>query len=161
ADRRSRRLAPRPRRRLTANPRRAPARRANIARMGERDTVRSEPGAAGAGATAALDEDFAARYQRLDLIGQGGMGEVHLCRDDRIGRDVAMKVVRALGPSGPPDQEHRFLREARVQGQLEHPAIVPVYDLGRDPEGTPLFTMKRVNGGTLEAIVDTLARKGA
>ena len=54
------------------------------------------------------------------------------------------------------DLKARFLREACVQGQLEHPAIVPVYDLGRDPDGTLYFTMKRVRGSTFEEIVDAL-----
>ena len=58
------------------------------------------------------------------------MGEVLLCKDLRIGREVALKVIRAEHGARP-DLRKRFLREARVQGQLEHPAIVPVYDLGR------------------------------
>jgi serine/threonine-protein kinase len=50
----------------------------------------------------------------------------------------------------------RFMREARVQGQLEHPAIVPVHDLARDPRGAAYFTMKRVRGATLQHVVDAL-----
>lgn len=84
------------------------------------------------------------------------MGEVFLCRDHRIGREVAMKVVRRSGRASP-DLQARFLREARVQGQLEHPAIVPVYDVGSDPEGRSFFTMKRVRGETLETIIGRLA----
>jgi serine/threonine protein kinase len=108
-----------------------------------------------------LDEQFDERYRRLAVLGQGGMGEVLLSRDARIGREVAMKIVRPRpGGGGTPDQlqhQQRFLREARVQGQLEHPAIVPVYDLARDGDGTPYFTMKRVNGRTLEEVLDALA----
>jgi eukaryotic-like serine/threonine-protein kinase len=119
-----------------------------------RDTLQDEglPG----GGDKLGDDGFINRYARLSTLGQGGMGEVRLCRDGRIGREVAMKIVRT-GNGAPPDQEARFLREARVQGRLEHPAVVPVYDLGRDPGGTPFFTMKRVNGHTLEEIVDGLA----
>jgi serine/threonine-protein kinase len=116
------------------------------------------------GPDSALDEGFAQRYQALATIGRGGMGEVRLCRDERIGRDVAMKVVRASGGGSgtpPPEQQRRFLREARIQGQLEHPAIVPVYDLGRDLAGAPFFTMKRVNGKTLEQVLDRLAEGDA
>ncbi|HRI65209.1 MAG TPA: serine/threonine-protein kinase [Polyangium sp.] len=58
-----------------------------------------------------------------------------------------------------PTARARFLREARVQGQLEHPSIVPVYDLDLDSEGRPYFTMKRVRGDTLERILDHLRRK--
>ena len=93
-----------------------------------------------------------ARYYNKKLLGAGGMGEVHLCRDTRIGREIALKQVRPVALTRP-NAVARFLREARVQGQLEHPAIVPVYDLGKNAEGTPFFTMKRVKGLTLEEII--------
>jgi serine/threonine-protein kinase len=98
------------------------------------------------------------RYAELGVLGEGGMGKVHLCRDGRIGREVAMKVIL------PDLQAHastraRFVREASVQGQLEHPSIVPVHDLGVTPEGATFFTMKRVRGQTLEAVLDELANE--
>jgi serine/threonine-protein kinase len=89
------------------------------------------------------------------MLGQGGMGEVRVCRDRRIGREVALKVVHEKYAARL-DMKERFLREARVQGQLEHPSIVPVYDLARGPDGAPYFTMKRVRGHTLEKIIDAL-----
>jgi serine/threonine-protein kinase len=101
------------------------------------------------------DGGFAGRYERGAVLGEGGMGEVWLCRDRRIGRDVAMKVVlpelrdRA-------DVRGRFEREVRVQGQLEHPSVVPVYDLGVTSEGDSYFTMKRLRGKTLAAVLDVL-----
>jgi hypothetical protein len=101
------------------------------------------------------DPTFAGRYALGAGIGEGGMGEVRQCGDRRIGRDVAMKTVRA-GHGSRSDLVARFLREACVQGQLEHPAIVPVYDLGRDPDGRLYFTMKRIHGVTFEHIVDSL-----
>jgi serine/threonine-protein kinase len=72
---------------------------------------------------------------------------VVVAHDRRIGRDVAVK--RLL--SGAPTEADlgRFLREARIQARLEHPAIVPVYELARDEAGRPFFTMKRVVGVTL------------
>ncbi len=101
------------------------------------------------------DASFSARYLTGEQLGEGGMGVVSACADRRIGREVAMKIVRpGDGSSG--DLKARFLREACVQGQLEHPAIVPVYDLGRDPQGTLYFTMKRVRGATFEQIIDAL-----
>jgi serine/threonine-protein kinase len=101
------------------------------------------------------DDGFASRYETSDVLGQGGMGEVRACQDRRIGREVALKVVhRKFGSRG--DMKERFLREARVQGQLEHPAVVPVYDLARGPDGEPYFTMKRVRGVTLEKIIELL-----
>ena len=93
-----------------------------------------------------------ARYQDQGRLGRGGMGEVRLCRDVRIGRDVALKVIRDERAS----QERaraRFSREVWVQGQLEHPAVVPVYDLDATPQGWPYFTMRRVGGRTLTDII--------
>ena len=101
-------------------------------------------------------EDFETRYAQLGVIGGGGMGEVRLYKDLRVGRDIAMKVIRPEKASRP-DNARRFVREARVQGQLEHPAIVPVYDLGRGPDGAAFFTMKRVHGETLARAIDGLA----
>jgi eukaryotic-like serine/threonine-protein kinase len=102
---------------------------------------------------APLDEDgFDERYAHRAVLGVGGMGEVRLCKDLRIGREVAMKVVRPFAASHS-EMRARFEREARVQGQLEHPAIVPVYDLGIGPNGAAYFTMKRIRGRTLEEII--------
>ncbi|MEO8797922.1 MAG: serine/threonine-protein kinase [Polyangiaceae bacterium] len=98
-------------------------------------------------------QEFEDRYQSRTKLGEGGMGEVRLCRDGRIGRDVAMKVIRTdRHPSS--EMRARFLREVRVQGQLEHPSIVPVYDLGTGKDGETYFTMKRVRGQNLADILD-------
>jgi eukaryotic-like serine/threonine-protein kinase len=86
-------------------------------------------------------------YQLGELIGRGGMGEVVAAQDQRIGREVAVKRIRNAKPSE--DAVARFLREARIQARLDHPAIVPVYELGTDEAGLPYFTMKRLAGVTL------------
>jgi serine/threonine-protein kinase len=86
------------------------------------------------------------------LLGKGGMGEVWLARDVRIDRDIAIKLMRG-GGSSDPDAVARFLREARVQGRLEHPSVVPVHDLGGD-EKSPFFAMKRLTGTTLAAVIE-------
>ncbi len=101
------------------------------------------------------ERGFASRYVAQDLLGTGGMGEVRLHRDARIGRGVAMKMIRADKDAGP-NVQARFLREARVQGQLEHPSIVPVYDVGVGPDGVLYFTMKRVHGLTFADIFTRL-----
>ena len=112
------------------------------------DTVAgSEPRATGPGAAA----PELAGYQLGELIGRGGMGEVMLARDRRIGRDVAIKRMRAAAPS--PELVDRFLREAKIQARLDHPAIAPVHELGYDALGRPFFTMKRVAGTTLAALM--------
>ncbi|MDP1829024.1 MAG: serine/threonine-protein kinase [Archangium sp.] len=93
----------------------------------------------------------AARLDIQDLLGKGGMGEVWRCRDAHLGRELALKTSTATDP----ESQLRFVREARVQGQLEHPGIVPVHELGvRD--GQPYFTMKRVRGVTLSEVVRRL-----
>jgi hypothetical protein len=90
------------------------------------------------------------RYETLSVLGRGGMGEVRLCRDRRIGRDVAIKTAHdGLGA----DAEERFAREALVQARLEHPAFVPVYDVLVDERGVKSFAMKRVRGRTLREII--------
>jgi serine/threonine-protein kinase len=86
-------------------------------------------------------------YELGATIGRGGMGEVVAAHDRRIGREVAVKRIRAKALT--PDVVARFLREARIQARLDHPAIVPVYELGCDAEGRPYFTMKRLAGQTL------------
>lgn len=83
--------------------------------------------------------------ERGEVIGRGGMGEVRVARDARLGRQLALKTSSTQQA----DAVARFVREARVQGQLEHPGIVPVHELGVDEAGRPFFTMKRVRGTTL------------
>jgi len=82
-------------------------------------------------------------------IGIGGMGEVLLARDPVFDRDVAIKRLRS--PNPPEATVRRFLREAKIQARLDHPAIVPVHTLGHDTQGQPYFTMKRLKGTTLAA----------
>jgi serine/threonine-protein kinase len=88
-------------------------------------------------------------YAFGEVIGQGGIGEVRAAHDLRIGRDVAIKRLRSNNPA--PDEVNRFLREARIQARLDHPAIPPVHELGAGPDGKPFFTMKRLAGQTLSA----------
>jgi len=90
------------------------------------------------------------RYALGQQLGAGGMGEVLLARDDQIGRDVAIKRMRVAAT---PVAVTRFLREAKIQGRLEHPSIVPVHELASDAAGRPFFVMKRLSGTTLAAIL--------
>lgn len=89
------------------------------------------------------------RYQIKSIIGRGGMSTVYLAHDPRFGRDVALKVL----PHELVNNEQaykRFQREARTIAQLEHPAIVPVYDFGED-HGQPYLAMRYMSGGSLAA----------
>jgi eukaryotic-like serine/threonine-protein kinase len=99
------------------------------------------------------------RYELGEVIGTGGMGEVVTAFDRQIGRDVAIKRIRAARPTH--DDVARFLREARVQGSLEHPAIVPVHDLAFDAGGRPFFVMKRLAGDDMHALLERMRRAAA
>jgi eukaryotic-like serine/threonine-protein kinase len=114
---------------------------------GERPTL--------AGLQAAELERSVGRYTYATKLGEGGMAEVHLCEDQRIRRQVAMKVMRR-DRAKDAGARARFLREVSAQGQLEHPAIVPVYDAATDADGAPYFTMRRVRGPTLEEVLEGL-----
>ncbi|MGN6108698.1 MAG: serine/threonine-protein kinase, partial [Kofleriaceae bacterium] len=98
------------------------------------------------------------RYVMGPVLGQGGMGEVLLATDEHIGREVAVKRIRASDPT--PEERARFVREARVQGRLEHPAVVPVHDLAVDRDGRPFFVMKRLSGTEMSELLKQL-REGA
>ena len=89
------------------------------------------------------------RYILRHLHATGGIGRVWLARDTQLGRDVALKELR---PEQADDKVlcARFLKEAQITGQLEHPGIVPVYELARRPEtGQHFYTMRFVKGRTL------------
>ena len=115
--------------------------------------VMNLPPSSSSGNRESLGSDaFVDRFHRREVLGRGGMGEVTLWRDDRLGREVAVK--RLLPHTIDDDTARaRFLREARVQGQLEHPAVVPVYDLREDADGGLSLTMKRVRGETLAKLL--------
>jgi WD40 repeat protein len=87
------------------------------------------------------------RYAPDALLGRGGMGEVWLAADQRLARAVALKRMRVESPSD--EALARFLREAQLTGSLEHPNIVPIYDLGVDEQGQLFFTMRRLRGRSL------------
>lgn len=88
-------------------------------------------------------------------IAQGGMGAILEGSDRKLGRTIAVKVM--LPESGSSEEQtRRFVQEAAVLGKLEHPNIVPIHDLGRDSSGQLYYTMKRVNGRTLQDILNDL-----
>ncbi len=95
-------------------------------------------------------------YQLLGEIARGGMGVILKGHDTDLGRDVALKVLDG-DLSKRPEVVRRFVEEAQIGGQLQHPGIVPVYELGLMADERPYFTMKLVKGRTLAALL--LARK--
>ncbi|MCA9513390.1 MAG: protein kinase [Myxococcales bacterium] len=119
------------------------------------DTITSEhPGRYSIGKRASSPADSQADTIEL---GRGGIGRVLIAYDEHLGREVAIKELLPRIPQEDDEepsprlslQTTRFLREARVTGQLEHPNIVPVYELGRRGDGTLYYTMKVVRGRNL------------
>ena len=92
------------------------------------------------------------RYRTERLLGRGGAGRVMAVRDREIGRIVALKTLRD-GSDADERIQRRFLMEARVTAQLEHPNIVPVYDLGVIHDGTPYYTMRIVQKQSLASVL--------
>ena len=88
-------------------------------------------------------------------IARGGMGSILEAQDRKLGRKVAMKVMR-LDAAASESARARFVREAMVLARLEHPNIVPIHDLGWDAENRLFYTMKLVQGRTLQAILNGL-----
>ncbi|MCA9655636.1 MAG: serine/threonine protein kinase [Myxococcales bacterium] len=102
-----------------------------------------------------LEPQLRDRYARVRRLGEGAMGEVELSEDQDIGRRVALKRLGDDGES--PAAVARFVDEVRTMGSLDHPNITPIYDVGRDHEGRLFFTMKYVEGESLESLIGRLA----
>ena len=93
------------------------------------------------------------RYAYFKTIAKGGTCIISSCKDLHLMRTICHKQLR---PEIADDayQQQRFIREARVTAMLQHPNTIPTYELGRDPEGHPYFTMKLVYGTTFREILD-------
>lgn len=104
------------------------------------------------GTFAGTPHSSAGRYDLGEEIARGGMGVVYRATDVAFGREVAVKVLqdRYTPTSG---TARRFADEARITGQLQHPGIPPVHDLGVLPDGRPFLAMKLIKGQTLEELL--------
>jgi tetratricopeptide (TPR) repeat protein len=105
-----------------------------------------------------MADDTSPRYRVVEELARGGMGRVSLAVDGLLGREVAVKEIRRVDERA----LRRFERETRLTARLEHPGIVPVYDLGRKPTGEPFLILRRVRGQSLEAVLtkaDTFAAR--
>jgi serine/threonine protein kinase len=102
-------------------------------------------------------------YELIDEVGRGGMGVVYRARDTALDRDVAVKLLSERYPADSPAAQ-RFLSEARITGQLQHPGIPAVHQVGTLADGRPFLAMKLIKGSTLEAIfkqrTDPAAERG-
>ena len=92
------------------------------------------------------------RYEILGEIARGGMGAILRGRDSDLGRDIAIKVLLDKHRDHP-EFVRRFFDEAQIGGQLQHPGIVPVYELGQFGDLLPYFAMKLVEGRTLAVLL--------
>ena len=99
------------------------------------------------------------KYQIFGEIARGGMGAVLRGRDVDLGRDLAVKVLLESHLEKP-DLVRRFVEEAQINGQLQHPGVVPVYELGAFADRRPFFTMKLVKGRTLAELLRARTRRG-
>jgi serine/threonine protein kinase len=95
-----------------------------------------------------------ARFEVIDQLGEGGMGAVFRVRDRDIEREVAFKTLRESNASE--TFRARFIKECRITGQLEHPNIVPVHDVGVDANGNLYLSMRLVKGETLGELITRL-----
>ena len=86
------------------------------------------------------------RYEQLEKMASGGMKEVFRCLDTSTNREVAKAV---LIEDQDVEATEDFLREARITARLQHPNIIPIYDIAIDEKGKPFFTMKIVEGQSL------------
>jgi tetratricopeptide (TPR) repeat protein len=113
-------------------------------------TVAAEPGGAGEGDASRLPVVGREHYAVEGEFARGGMGRILSARDRRLGRTVALKELQAAAA---PPSARRFVREALVTARLQHPAIVPIYEAGRWPDGIPFYAMKLVSGQSLDALL--------
>jgi WD40 repeat protein/serine/threonine protein kinase len=107
--------------------------------------------------TRIVREEGAASFERpdytlLDKIGEGGVGIVYAAKQTSINRTVALKMLRTH-MAADADAREKFLAEAVVTGELDHPNIVPVYDLGADERGAHFYAMKRVEGTPWSSVI--------
>jgi serine/threonine-protein kinase len=103
--------------------------------------------------------DPSSRYQLHGEIAHGGMGAILKGHDVDLGRDIAVKVLLETH-RGRAEFVQRFVEEAQIAGQLQHPGVVPVYELGQFPDKRPYFTMKLVKGQTLARLLAERADPG-
>ena len=96
--------------------------------------------------------EIAGRYRLEGEVTRGGMGTIFRGYDSDLGRDVAVKVLREKHRTNA-ELLQRFLEESRIAAQLQHPGIVPIYEVGQLEDGRPYFAMKLVEGETLERLL--------
>lgn len=103
-----------------------------------------------------LTSEAVGKYEKIGEVGDGGMKRVIKARDKDTARNLAMALLSEQDETGA--QSSRFVREARITANLEHPNIVPIHDIGVRKDGTPYFTMKFLEGETLARLLMNIAK---
>ena len=99
-----------------------------------------------------MEPSVISHYRLLDRLGDGGMGVVYRAQDLRLGREVAIKLLKK-DVSTTPDWRARFEREARLASSLQHPHICTIHELG-DQDGQPFIAMERLEGRTVRQLIE-------
>ena len=111
------------------------------------------------GETVDYQPETQSRYTLTRVHGEGGLGQVWLATDPMLNREIALKRIRP-GKGSSRDAQLRLIKEAQITGQLEHPNIIPVYELEQyDEKGRPYYTMKFLRGDTLNDRIKKYHRK--
>lgn len=111
------------------------------------------------GDTVDYKPEYHSRYTLTQVYGEGGLGQVWLATDPALKREIALKRIRP-GKDGSRDAQLRLIKEAQITGQLEHPNIIPVYELEHaDSKGRPFYTMKFLRGQTLHEKIKEYHKK--
>jgi eukaryotic-like serine/threonine-protein kinase len=121
----------------------------------ETEQTPASPASGAADPAARRTANETGRFRVVTLHASGGMGKVFVAKDDQLNRSVALKEIREQFADDPQIRD-RFLREAEVTGQLEHPGIVPVYALGHYDDGRPYYVMRMIRGDSLKHAVAAL-----
>ena len=116
-----------------------------------------ESGDSACGGDAGIPLIATGRYQRLELLRRGGMGEVYRALDTECGREVAVKKIRA-DLSGDADVQRRFREEAELTAGLEHPGVIPIYGRGVDESGLSWYVMRLIAGAGAGTLQQTIRR---
>jgi serine/threonine-protein kinase len=120
-----------------------------VARAGSRQ----DSGAGPDGGPPAAPDSAGQRFRIVRPHAEGGLGIIYRAHDEELHREVALKEIQPRFATRPEDRA-RFLREAEITGSLEHPGIVPVYSLGRYPDGRPYYAMRLIQGTSLKVAIE-------
>ena len=106
-------------------------------------------------------DETGGRFRILKLHDEGGLGSIFLARDGEVNREVALKQMKKDDIAADPQLRARFVFEAEITGNLEHPGIVPVYGKGESTDGRPYYAMRFIRGETLKAAADRFHKDSA